>query len=165
MRRVLITGLSGVGKSTVLARLAALGHRVIETDDDGWLRDVQVEGPEGRTTTEPLLVTERLDDALADEKGELLVVVATARNQGELYDRFDAIVLLTAPVEVMAHRLMTRTTNPYGKDPAERAAALAYKETVEPLLRRGTTLEIDTGRTGVEDVVAQILRHIGLATP
>src|SRR2546430_17741022 len=42
------------------------------------------------------------------------------------YPRFDHIVLLSAPAEVLAERLATRATNPYGKDPAELAETLEY---------------------------------------
>jgi hypothetical protein len=40
------------------------------------------------------------------------------------YPRFDHIVLLSAPAEVLAQRLATRATNPYAKDPAELAETL-----------------------------------------
>ena len=36
MARVLITGMSGAGKSTVLGELAARGYRTVDTDYDGW---------------------------------------------------------------------------------------------------------------------------------
>jgi len=45
---------------------------------------------------------------------------------------------------VIVERLATRTNNPYGKDPDELAQVLWYLQTVEPLLRRGASLEIDT---------------------
>jgi hypothetical protein len=61
-------------------------------------------------------------------------------------------------VETIVARLATRTTNPYGKDPAELRQVLGYIATVEPLLRRRATLEIDT-RAPLDDVVAAILAH------
>ena len=36
MRRVLVTGMSGTGKSTALAELAKCGFQVVETDDGPW---------------------------------------------------------------------------------------------------------------------------------
>src|SRR6478752_6681127 len=41
VRRILVTGMSGTGKSTALAELALRGFRVVETDEPGWkeLRD------------------------------------------------------------------------------------------------------------------------------
>ena len=60
------------------------------------------------------------------------------------YPLFDHIVLLSAPSEVLVERLRTRTTNPYGKDPAQIAETLDYLETIEPLLREAATLEVVT---------------------
>ena len=42
MAVVLLTGMSGAGKSTVLGELGRLGHAVVDTDVGGWT----VEGPE-----------------------------------------------------------------------------------------------------------------------
>jgi shikimate kinase len=80
---------------------------------------------------------------LLSEDGPLLVQ-GTTRNQVEFYPAFDHIVLLSAPAEVLVDRLTTRTTNPYGKEPAEIADTLDYLETVEPLLRQAATLEVVT---------------------
>jgi shikimate kinase len=150
MQRVLITGMSGVGKSSVLQRLAALGHRVADTDyhglsvtDDtgGWVWDL-----------------DRVR-AVLDEDHTVIFVSGTASNMGELSDRFDRIVLLSAPAEVMLERLANRTNNPYGSTAEQRAESLRYKETVEPLLRNISTIEIDT-RAPLDEVVAAILDHV-----
>jgi dephospho-CoA kinase len=37
---VLLTGISGTGKSTVLAELASRGPRVVDLDDEGWSHEV-----------------------------------------------------------------------------------------------------------------------------
>ena len=37
---VLVTGMSGAGKSTVLAELERRGHRVVDTDVPGWCEEV-----------------------------------------------------------------------------------------------------------------------------
>jgi len=36
MAKVLITGMSGTGKSTILEILGARGHRTVDTDTDRW---------------------------------------------------------------------------------------------------------------------------------
>src|SRR5207344_3523768 len=40
MAILLVTGMSGTGKSTALAELARRGHRVVDTDDAGWSENV-----------------------------------------------------------------------------------------------------------------------------
>ena len=46
MVRVLVTGMSGTGKSAVLGQLRRRGHRVVDTDEDDWSEDVAA-GPAG----------------------------------------------------------------------------------------------------------------------
>jgi hypothetical protein len=68
------------------------------------------------------------------------------RNQGRFYDRFGAVVLLSAPAEVILDRIARRTTHDYGKTAAERRLILHHRATVEPLLRANCTHEPDAGR-------------------
>jgi shikimate kinase len=132
MSRVLVTGMSGAGKSTILDELHRRGVLTVDTDYDGW------ETPEG-TWDES-----RMDGLLAQHQD--IVVSGTVENQGQFYDRFEHIVLLSAPLEVLVRRLRDRTNNSYGKSSAERADVGRYVETVEPLLRRGATVELDGQR-------------------
>ena len=98
---------------------------------------------------------------LLARRGRTLYVSGCASNQGKFYDRFDAVVLLSAPAEVILERLGTRTTNDYGKGPGERDRILADLESVEPRLRATCTHEIDASRP-LEDVV-EALVAIGLS--
>ncbi len=108
---VLITGMSGTGKSAALAELARRGHRVVDTDYGGWIEDVRL--PDG--SVEPLWNEERIDALLSGHSDGALFVVGTVANQGKFYPRFDAVVLLSAPLDVILERVGTRESNPYGK--------------------------------------------------
>ncbi|GAB3537647.1 AAA family ATPase [Arthrobacter tecti] len=137
--------MSGTGKSTVLEELRQRGHFTVDTDYDGW------ELPNG-TWDEA-----RMDQLLAEYAN--VVVSGTVDNQGQFYDRFDHIVLLSAPLEVLLERVKNRTNNPYGKTVEQQAEIAAYLETVEPLLRRGATVELD-GRRPVgqlADVIEELI--------
>jgi shikimate kinase len=133
--------MSGAGKSTVLAELARRGHRVVDTDDGGWSEDVPL--PDG-SGLERVWREDMMSALLAQGGDGPLFVSGCTSNQGKFYDRFDALVVLTAPMDVLLERLATRTTNPFGKDPAERDRILMDIATVEPLLRRPATVEIST---------------------
>jgi hypothetical protein len=85
-----------------------------------------------------------------------LYVSGTVANQGRFYPQFDAVVLLSAPVDVLLDRIARRTTNAYGKSDAERELVLAHLAEVEPLLRATCTHEIDATRP-VDDVVDQLV--------
>jgi dephospho-CoA kinase len=153
VKRVLITGMSGVGKTSLLQELAARGYRTVDTDYGGY--DETVDG-------EQLWREDRIEALLSDESGgqaSVLFVQGTTRNQVRFYPRLDHIVLLSAPAEVLVERLTRRTTNPYGKDPAQLAEALEYLETVEPLLRTAATLEVVT-TVPIAQVADIVLDHV-----
>lgn len=153
MTRVLVTGMSGTGKTTLLEELGRRGHRVVDTDDGDWHEVVDGERLWREERISALL------DSVGDDSPELLFVQGTVRNQGRFRDRFDRVVLLSAPREVVVERLATRTNNPFGKDPAQLAAILADLEVVEPLLRRSATLEIVT-TVPVAAVADRVLAHV-----
>ena len=147
--------MSGSGKSSALAELARRGHRVVDTDEDGWTCDVPISGGRG---SEPLWREDRIDALLAGHDTGALFVSGCVANQGRFYPRFDAIVLLSAPAEVILARVASRRTNSYGKTAAERALIVQDLATVEPLLRAGATAEIDT-RAPMDEVVRRVGVH------
>ncbi len=149
MRRILVTGMSGTGKSTALAGLAALGFQVVDTDDPPWSEWSEEES--GYVWREDLVA-----DLLAGAGDATLFVSGTVSNQGRFYPLFDAVVLLSAPGEVLLQRIVTRTTNDYGKSPEERALILEHLAEVEPLLRAGCTHEIDATQP-IGDVVDRLV--------
>ena len=69
------------------------------------------------------------------------------------------VVLLSAPLEVLLERTRSRTTNPYGKSQEHQDEIRWAVLEVEPLLRRGATLELDGRRPVAElaDVVEGLL--------
>ncbi len=160
MTVVLVTGMSGTGKSTALAELARRGHRVVDTDYGGWTEEgpaSEGSGPDRRWREE------RIDGLLDGHDDGTLFVSGCVSNQGTFYPRFDAVVLLSAPADVILGRVAARRTNPYGKTDTERKLILDHLATVEPLLRAGATAEIDA-RLPAEDVADELERIAGAVT-
>lgn len=147
-----MTGMSGTGKSTALRELATRGFAVVETDQDGWSAWSELEG--GYVWLE-----DRVDELLKRVDGQTLFVSGTVSNQGRFYPYFDAVVLLSAPADVLLRRIATRTTNEYGKSADERELILRDLADVEPLLRAACTHEIDA--TQPVDRVVEQLAEIG----
>lgn len=77
-------------------------------------------------------------------------------NQGAVYDHVDAVVLLTAPLDVILARVGDRA-NPFGSRPDDRAKIVGDVDAYEPLLRAGADHEIRT-TASVVDVVSALER-------
>jgi shikimate kinase len=140
--------MSGTGKSSALAELGGLGFEVVDSDFGGWTEWSESDG--GYVWRE-----DRMTELLARDGRSGLFVSGTVSNQGRFYDRFDAIVLLSAPADVLLSRLETRTTNPYGKGADERDLVLHHLAEVEPLLRGRCTHEIDATKP-LSEIVQQL---------
>jgi dephospho-CoA kinase len=151
VKRILLTGMSGTGKSAVVRALAARGFKAVDTDD-GWSEPQ----PDGRQQWRE----DAIAGLLATEDAPVLFVAGCEENQVRFHAQFDHIVLLSAPAEILAGRLATRTGNPYGKAPGELDRILADLDSVEPLLRQVADYEIQTTMP-VDEVVATILRLVG----
>ena len=165
MVRILVTGVSGVGKSSVVVRLRELGYRAVDLDSAEWSE--WVGSPDG-VGPSPLVPgkdwvwrEDRVRRLLAEDGDGVLFVSGCAPNLGKFRDRFDGVVLLSVTAEVMAERLAHRTTNDYGKHPEELARSLEFKETVEPLLRATADLELD-GSAPLDQVVAEVIQFAGV---
>jgi dephospho-CoA kinase len=150
VKRVLLTGMSGTGKSTVIRELVARGYKAVDTDD-GWSEP----RPDGRQ----LWREDAIQALLTTEDADILFVAGCEENQAKFHTQFDHIVLLSAPVETLVERLATRTDNSYGKAPEELRRFLDDVETVEPLLRRVADHEVRT-TVPLNDVVRTVLRLV-----
>ncbi len=151
MKRVLLTGMSGTGKSSIVRELVARGYKAVDTDD-GWCEPL----PDGRQQWREDAVRDLLDN----EDVDVLFVAGCEENQVGFHPRFDQIILLSAPIETVLERLATRTTNPFGKSVEERQRVLDDVATVEPLLRGVADHEVVT-TAPLDEVVTTVLRLVG----
>lgn len=157
---ILITGMSGTGKSTVLSALAAKGFETVDTDSDEWCEWIEIPQPGGETEHDWIWRPARMTWLLTLDRPGPLFVGGCKSNQGSFYEHFAQVILLRARPEAMLERIANRTSNDYGKRAGERAEILSYLDTVEPLLRASSDLEIDTTSLTVDNVVTRILQAI-----
>jgi dephospho-CoA kinase len=166
MKRILITGMSGTGKSSVVTELAARGYKAVDADSPEYAEWVEVGGDTSDLGSPEwgakdwMWREDRVQERLSIEDADLLFVSGCAANMGTFLSQFDHVVLLSAPAEIIVERLTTRTTNAYGKRPEEVARKLELIETIEPRLRRVAGHEIDAS-SSLDEVVATVLRIAG----
>ncbi len=165
MKRILITGISGVGKSAVIVELERRGYKAIDLDQEAYSEWVWV-SDDSTTPGEPVKPDRdwvwrenKIRALLATEDADARVVSGTAANMGQFLPQFDHVILLSAPAKLIAQRLKDRTNNPYGKQADEVTRVLDLKDSVEPLLRRAAGHEIVTTMP-LQDVVDEIVGSI-----
>lgn len=142
MRRILLTGMSGVGKSAVLERLAAEGFQCIDLDD-GWMCEIQGERQ---------IDLKAVQQFVRSHDQESIVFAGCAINQGSL--NADYTILLTASTETMRARIAKRK-NPFGKDEETWQRIMKDKKEIEPILKAKSNMVIHTEQA-LDETVTQI---------
>lgn len=129
----------------------ATGERVVDwphplptrwTDDNAWHID-----------------TDRVRDLAADVRGEMGFVAGTVENEADAWDLFDHVICLAIDDETLRHRLATRTTNSFGKNPVELEMALAANRGASARYRNYGATIIDATQA-VDAVVRDLLAAV-----
>ena len=155
---VLVTGVSGSGKSAIARRLTAMGRDAISMDADeqltGWhdtatgQRTARPDVPDAEWLAEHEWRWDpnRLDAIIADARtrNDVLFLCGHATNGLDLADRFDACLLLEIDRATMTRRLRDPNRgNVYGRTDASHDHALAAYDTFVASWRRYGAVTID----------------------
>jgi hypothetical protein len=159
---VWVTGISGAGKSTVCALLKGLGQQAADADEDGYSH--WADRSTGQPVAEPpdpvpagwldsfgwKIRRAKVEALAAGSHDRVAFLCGSAENEAEVRDRFDLIVCIVVDDGTLRERLATRTTNDFGKNPEELAAAL-YRNPRQYLRRpaRGHQRGEVVGETGI----------------
>lgn len=98
--RVLITGMSGTGKTAVIEELAARAHRAIDLDTSEWSEWIDVDPTDTLTPRKGkawVWQEDKVRALLAGHNQGTLFVSRCAQNMARLFPLIDMIVLLSAP--------------------------------------------------------------------
>lgn len=154
MTTILITGMSGTGKSTVLNLLRSRGYSGVETDEPGWC--LPADGDWSTHDKDWLWDEARIARLLDDHAGKHLFVSGCRPNQGTFYHRFDSVVVFRAPIDVVIDRVTARNNNPFGHTSSDRQAIIEDTQQFEPLLIRSADLVIDTSVSIPGDIADEL---------
>lgn len=140
MKRVLITGMSATGKSSIVRKLAECGYKAIDTD---WNPEWEEPLSPPRDGPGWIWREERIQELLDTEDADILFVSACVENHVKFYSQFDHIVLLSAPVQLTSKRLATRTTS-VREARWRGGGGVALQEDNRATFEGAATTEIDT---------------------
>lgn len=148
MVKVLLTGMSGVGKSTVLNFLHKDGHITIDLDEGDWIIfDESVD--------DYLMDTNKIIAFIQNNQKKHLFLAGTTINQREIYPYVDYVISLTAPLSVMRDRINMRTNNPFGKSETEWSRILEDTKLFETQIIGGSDFTVSTDQA-IEKTVREI---------
>jgi hypothetical protein len=152
---VWVTGNAGVGKSTVCELLKHRGHAAVDADWEGY--NYWVDRTSGQIVASPPYPTPsgwldhfgwkiaraKVEALAARTSGTTVFLCGYVENEDDVRDLFDLVVCLVVDEETLTRRLVSRTTNAFGSQPEELAAALEANETAESVYRRSGASIID----------------------
>lgn len=161
MARILITGMSGTGKSAVVHELIARGYRAHDLDTREWSHWIDADPADTLTPAggqDWVWREDRVHALLTEPQDGALFISGCAENMSRLFPLIDTVILLSAPAETIMERLVARTPDGgYGGSPDQRRKVSELMSAIEPLLRQSADHEIDT-RAPVSATVDAILR-------
>jgi dephospho-CoA kinase len=168
---VLITGNCGTGKSTVRLELARRGFSSYDTDEDGiagWRLRATGEPVEGPVTTPDGWLTQhawiidrsRVEHLAFLARDRVVFLCGSVENEAEVWELFTRVVCLVVDEATIRERLAKRSTNTFGKAPAELKAVLDAQRTSEAFYRGWGARIVDANQP-LADVVDQALAEAG----
>ena len=169
MKNYLITGVAGTGKSTVAKELRKLGYAAYDTEEGFSYYVDKDTGERCAYPSEPTQEWYDKHERVFDERilmnllkkhaDEPLFIASITANQAKYYDRFDKIFLLTAPDDVITHRLGTRTNNYFGRHPLDLQRVIGRHEQFDDELKAVGAITISSTKP-IERVAEEILSRL-----
>jgi energy-coupling factor transporter ATP-binding protein EcfA2 len=165
---VLVTGISGSGKSSVCVALKRLGHRAVDSDEESF--SSWVHRRTGEVIVDPpypvppgwlgdfawKIDVDRVKALAAAATSHVTFLCGNAENEFDVWPYVDRVVCLVVDDETLRHRLATRDTNDFGKHPDELRAALAWNPSMAHRYREHGACLVDATRP-LAEVVHEVL--------
>ncbi len=156
MKKILITGIAGSGKSTVCQTLYEMGYETYGIEDiegmfemyhkgtDEVFKDYDNSDPNKIKQADWRCNSEKLKELLQTQKNDLAFYCGVATNMDELFPLFDQVILLKASSDNIYKRLSNREgTDDIGNTEASRKTVLGWKDWWEDEMTKKGVLVVD----------------------
>lgn len=165
--KIYITGVSGVGKTSVIKALSKTGMHGVDVDElshwENILSGATVDWAPGmsdewRQTHVWICDIAALKKELASAPN--VAVAGNTANQNEFLSFFDKMFVLHCSPETIVSRINSRTDNDYGKHPQERQHILEWQKTYDAKMVARGAIQLDADQP-LEQVLSDIRRYTG----
>lgn len=168
---ILITGISGVGKSTISKKLNEKGYKSYDMDDEPDLFSMVYKGtsqPVKNHDNEDLEKVmeidwncdiEKLASIIENETVELSFYCGNASNINQILPLFSKMILLKAGPEIVRQRLTARTENDFGRTSEVQDWIMTWKDSWENEMKEKGAIVIDAHKN-VDGFVEEIINKI-----
>jgi dephospho-CoA kinase len=170
MPLIYISGVSATGKSTLLKALSQKGYETYDTDDGNlasWYSkrtgkptrrpaDAMDRTDKWYATHRWMLSKERVETIAKGSEGRIVFMCGSTLSDIDVWDVFAKVICLTIDESTLKHRLLNRTSNDWGKIPAEFNHVLGWREPWEERNRKLGAVMVDATQP-INDIVTAIL--------
>lgn len=170
MKKILVTGTSGTGKTTLANELNERGIYAISIDEEeglcSWI-DIETGKNDGDKEAEMtkdfvdkhdwVLDKDLLNSLIKKSNAERVFVFGMASNQNEFIDIFDQIILLHCNPIVFSKRIAEREGNSFGKDEDVMLQIMTRSDSYRKEMQSKGAIVIDTDQS-VDSIIEELLR-------
>jgi gluconate kinase len=160
MNVYLIEGISWTGKTAVCKELARRGFEAIEADEIfGYYGDPKTGKPTDAETQLNWLWDTKKVKRVIDNARDPTFICGGAMNQKEHEPSFTKVFTLCVSDGTLAHRLLTRTNNSFGKDPQDLARQIEWNKGTRKYSNQRGTVMVNAEqpiKKVVDDIIAKI---------
>ncbi len=169
--KIIITGIAGTGKTTVLSELQKYGYVVIDLDATGmciWKNiatgEITEYGPTGRDQKWinehgwycNIETLKKLLSCIREDKD--IFVAGVSENIEEVVAEFDKVFFLNASDDVIKQRLLKRTNNHFGKKEDEQEAIFAWRTELMNKIKNFTEVDASKSPNEIAEFILGNLR-------